>query len=97
MGRKAKIKAIRNRLLSSTKQSYEKDVDAMEKISQLHKDPDYEMVFMDPHVPIFVFVKHKDGELAIVGKPEAIPEMRKCFSQAIAETLLEKSERASEN
>lgn len=97
MGRKAKIKAIRNRLLKTSTGRYEKDVDAMEKIKEFQENPNFQLAFMDPSVPIFLFINEKSGETVILGNREAIPGMRKCLSQAIAETVYEQSEKASLN
>ena len=97
MGRKAKIKASRKGFGGLTNQKYESDVNELEKLSELRKNPDFEMAFMDPHVPVYVFTNEKTGELAILGDPEVIPEIREAWSNAVAETLSELEQKASLN
>ena len=88
---------MRNRIANATTQSYEEGVNAFEKVSELMKDPDNQMVFMDPHVPVFVFINEKTGATSILGDPEIIPAIREDLDQSLAEALVEKSDKASLN
>ena len=91
------MRAMRNRIANATTQTYEEGVNAFEKVSELMEDPDNQMIFMDPNVPVFVFINEKTGATAILGDPEIIPEIREELDHALAEALLEKSDKASLN
>ena len=64
------------------------------KLVALVDDPDWEMVFMDPHAPVWVFMNEKTHEICSVGDRTACNKARFAFDRTIkemrAEELLKK-------
>ena len=97
MGKKAKKRAKRKELpLDSARESFT-EVDAHQAIMRYVNDPDFETVWMDPQVPLFVFMNKKTNELASIGDVDAVMESRDAFNRAAAETTREFAEKARLN
>ena len=97
MGKKARLKALRKKLHQELGNTYEMDVDGEQKLSKLIEDPDYEMVFMDAGIPLYVFISEKKGEMAALGEPLAVRGAKALFADAMARTIADSDWKPSLN
>lgn len=47
------------------------------------EDPDWQLVFMDPHMPIWMFMNDKTNEIASIGERQACLRARLAFKAAV--------------
>lgn len=87
MGKKARLKALRKKIDKELGSDYQMDVDAKKQLDQLIDDPDYEMVFMDMGIPLYVFINEKKGGMAALGEPVAVRGAKALFADAMARTI----------
>ena len=97
MGKKAKKRAKRTEPSNDPSTERFGEVDAHEAIMRYVDDPDFETVWMDPQVPLFIFMNKKTAEIASIGDVDAVMESRDAFDRAVTETTREFAEKARLN
>ena len=97
MGKKAKKRAKRKESVFDHATERFTEVDAHEAIMRYVKDPDFETLWMDPSVPLFVFINKETNEVASIGDIDAVKESRDAWGRAIDETRREFAEKARLN
>tara|TARA_A100001015_G_C15016470_1_gene725791 strand:+ start:599 stop:892 length:294 start_codon:yes stop_codon:yes gene_type:complete len=97
MGKKAKKRAKRKESPLELGTERFLEVEAHETIMRYVDDPDFETIWMDPSIPLFVFMNKKTNEVASLGDIEAVMESRDAWARAVAETTREFKEKARLN
>ena len=71
--------------------------EAQEKVGKFMADPDYELMYMDPSVQIWVFSNRKTREFTTIGDRPAVMAMGEAFDRVLEEAREEKANKASLN
>ena len=97
MGKKAKKRKERKGEDPSTVLRSHCDSEAQKKVREMLASPDYELMYMDQYVPIWVFCNKETMEFTSIGHRPAVMAMGEAFDRAIEETRREAADKASLN
>lgn len=97
MGRKAKKRKQRLEEMRSSMYRSHDEIDAEEKVREFMESPDYQLMYMDSTVPIWVFSNQKTREFITIGHRPAVVSMGEAFDRVLEEAQQELVDKASLN
>ena len=97
MGKKAKKRRQRlEEFRSSLLRSHEEG-EAQQKVREFMSDPDCDLMYMDPTVPIWVFCNRRTREFTSIGDRPAVMAMGEAFDRVLEEAQEERDNKPGLN
>ena len=97
MGKKAKKRKQRLEEVRTSELHDHDENEAWDKAREFIADQDYDLLYMDPSIPIWLFSNKKTREFTTIGRRHAVMGMSAALDRAMEEVLQKKANKASLN